>query len=197
MAKDQDDSLPVVLPSDFEGATKGALDFVLLEAEKRLASQMTLFAMGDTRAIGILAASVTLGAAGVALAGFGLQADKVSLPLVAMGTTGVLTTSAAAIFALRALRPEPTYPPGWYPSQLASDIKKKKTLIQMKSEAAAHFQTRLTANKRTKGKLDGSIKAAMLTLALAPLLALIVGGLASGTPIIFCFLSKYGLNLND
>ena len=176
----KNDSPSFAKPSDYAVASPRTKDLLMSEAEKRLAFQMSLFASSDTRAVGILSAAVTLGAAAVALAGLGFEEQTISWPLVISGSAAVCLTSCSAYFALRALFPKATKPPGWYPSEFLDDLAKQKTLQTIKAEIIDHYEKRLRHNKTLKESLDKQIKKAMLLLAIAPLCALLTGALTIG-----------------
>lgn len=163
----------------YAAADKELLELILHESDKRLAAQVQLMLAADQRASGVLAGTISLGAAALGFAVSQVRDGRVDALFWATISMGALEMLAACI-ALTALWPELVKPQGWSPASFRNDL--AKTKVDVQGEIAVHLQGRIEENRRCAARLGRRMKAAMLTAAEGPIVGACLGLASSGRP---------------
>lgn len=152
---------------DLAGASIAMLDLLAQESEKRLNAQAQLMISADARASAILAASVALTAAALAVAAQTFTKEEPLNPLAIMSATFALFTLTASVATFSALWPTRVQTVGWTAATLLKDIQSRKSERAMKAEMVVILHGRVKTNRECALRLGFRIKVAMLALTLA------------------------------
>lgn len=157
------------------------VDLMLVESDKRIAAQIQLMLAADARSVGLLAASSTLGAAGLAVTAAQFSpAGNVTTALASAAFTAFAI--ASALSCVWALIPEPVHIVGWSPSLFDEDLKTHKSIFVIKAEMVALNQEKIEANARQNERISRRVLIAIALLGIAPVFAtgVLLGSRLSG-----------------
>ena len=167
--------------SDLARADMATLEFILAEADKRIESQVQLMLASDARANGLLAASATLAAAGLAVVGDRLKDHQLDALLWSAAAFLVFEVAAAAV-CIATLWPVGIKPKGWEPSKFREDVAADVPLIEIKRQVAAFANGRVRLNREAGAKATSMTRLAMVLLALGPAAGLLGGVVSASLP---------------
>lgn len=146
------------------------VDLVLAESDKRIAAQIQVMLAADARSVGLLAASSTLAAAGLAVSASQISPSGNAALLVAAASFTAASV-ASSLTCAWALNPEHVNIVGWSPTLFEHDIKSGKSFDVIKAEMIALNQEKMDENARTNSKISRRVRIAVALLALAPVFA--------------------------
>lgn len=144
--------------------------FLINESQLRIATQVKIFMSADARALGLLAVTTTLSAAGIAIVATTFMDSGSGLNVLFYAAVGFsIAVAMAAFSAVAALWPTLIYTPGWNPEQFEKDIDQKRKLDAVRPEIIAALENRLFDNNTTMKRHGFLTQISIVFLGVSPI----------------------------
>ncbi len=163
-----------MISPDFKSSPEAVRKLIHTQAASRLESQCAFAGSQDSRAVTLISASTSLGAAATAIS-IAASATADRAPLAWAAGVATLGFALAAGLALLSLRSRGFHAQGWYPHDFAGDIEAGKAIAEIEDDVIQDLEIRLRHNSRVLQERGRIFNAAAMIVAATPLLALFVG----------------------